>query len=104
MLSCEGLSKSFGALAAVRDITLEIPLGERHAVIGPNGAGKTTLFNLICGVIRADIGDIRLDGKDLESLASGAPHAAWPEPQLSTQLVLSRHDSCGEPDGRSRVG
>ena len=80
MLSCEGLSKSFGALAAVRDITLEIPLGERHAVIGPNGAGKTTLFNLICGVIRADIGDIRLDGKDLSHLP----------PERRTRLGLSR--------------
>ena len=80
MLSCESLSKSFGALAAVCDVTLEIPLGERHAVIGPNGAGKTTLFNLICGVIRADAGTIRLDHHDLGSLP----------PERRARLGLSR--------------
>jgi branched-chain amino acid transport system ATP-binding protein len=80
MLSCDGLSKSFGALAAVRDITFEIPLGERHAVIGPNGAGKTTLFNLICGVVRADAGTIRLDQQDLGKLP----------PERRARLGLSR--------------
>jgi branched-chain amino acid transport system ATP-binding protein len=80
VLSCEGLSKYFGALAAVRDVTLEIPAGERHAVIGPNGAGKTTLFNLVCGVIRADSGIIRLDNQDVGALP----------PERRTRLGLSR--------------
>ena len=89
MLSCDGLSKSFGALAAVRDITLEIPFGERHAVIGPNGAGKTTLFNLICGVVRADAGTVRLDQQESGQVASGTPRAARLESQLSAQFMLS---------------
>jgi branched-chain amino acid transport system ATP-binding protein len=80
VLNCERLSKSFGALAAVRDVTLEIPAGERHAVIGPNGAGKTTLFNLICGVIRADAGVIRLDHHNVGNLP----------PEKRTRLGLSR--------------
>jgi branched-chain amino acid transport system ATP-binding protein len=80
VLSCAGLSKSFGALAAVREVSLEIPVGERHAVIGPNGAGKTTLFNLIGGVIRADAGTIRLENQDIGKLP----------PERRTRLGLSR--------------
>jgi branched-chain amino acid transport system ATP-binding protein len=80
VLSCEGLSKSFGAVAVVRAVTLEVPAGERHAVIGPNGAGKTTLFNLICGVIRADAGTICLDHQNLNHLP----------PERRTRLGLSR--------------
>jgi branched-chain amino acid transport system ATP-binding protein len=80
VLSCQGLSKSFGGVAVVRAVTLEIPDGERHAIIGPNGAGKTTLFNLICGVIRADAGTIRLDHQILGHLP----------PERRTRLGLSR--------------
>jgi branched-chain amino acid transport system ATP-binding protein len=80
VLSCQGLSKSFGGVAVVRAVTLEIPAGERHAIIGPNGAGKTTLFNLICGVIRADAGTIRLDHQNLGHLP----------PERRTRLGLSR--------------
>ncbi|MGO9699502.1 MAG: ABC transporter ATP-binding protein [Xanthobacteraceae bacterium] len=80
MLSCVGLSKSFGALVAVREVSLEIPVGERHAVIGPNGAGKTTLFNLIGGVIRADTGTIRFENLDIGKLP----------PERRTRLGLSR--------------
>lgn len=68
MLSCSGICKSFGALAVVRDFSIDIPAGERHAIIGPNGAGKTTLFNLINGVLRADAGTIRFDKKDVTRL------------------------------------
>lgn len=80
MLSCEGLSKSFGAVAAVRSVELDIPAGERHAIIGPNGAGKTTLFNLICGVLRADAGSIRLNHQNVGNLP----------PERRTRLGLSR--------------
>ena len=79
-MSCQGLSKSFGGVAVVRAVTLDIPAGERHAIIGPNGAGKTTLFNLICGVIGADAGTIRLDHQNLGHLP----------PERRTQLGLSR--------------
>ena len=71
VLQLRGLSKSFGGLAAVREVSLEVSPGERKAVIGPNGAGKTTLFNLITGVFPSSSGSIFLFGKDV---TRWAPH------------------------------
>ena len=65
VLQIKGLSKSFGGLAAVRDVSLEISSGERKALIGPNGAGKTTLFNLITGVFPCSSGEILLFGRNV---------------------------------------
>jgi branched-chain amino acid transport system ATP-binding protein len=65
VLELKGLSKSFGGLAAVREVTLTIFAGERKAIIGPNGAGKTTLFNLITGVFPSTSGEIILFGRDV---------------------------------------
>jgi branched-chain amino acid transport system ATP-binding protein len=64
-LELKGLCKSFGGLAAVRDVTLAIMPGDRQAVIGPNGAGKTTLFNLITGILPSTSGQILLFGRDV---------------------------------------
>ena len=68
-LSTSGLSKSFGALFANSDVTLEFPRGARHALIGPNGAGKTTLINLLTGALAPTRGDVFLDGERITSLA-----------------------------------
>jgi branched-chain amino acid transport system ATP-binding protein len=65
ILQTESLSKSFGALAAVRDVSLAIEAGSLHSIIGPNGAGKTTLFNLLTGTFAPSSGRILLDGKDI---------------------------------------
>jgi branched-chain amino acid transport system ATP-binding protein len=62
-LSARGLDKSFGSLVVAKNVTLELPPGERYALIGPNGAGKTTLINLITGMIEPDRGQIFL-GQD----------------------------------------
>jgi branched-chain amino acid transport system ATP-binding protein len=70
-LQLKALSKSFGGLAAVREVSLEVSAGERKAVIGPNGAGKTTLFNLITGVFPSSSGSIHLFGRDV---TRWAPH------------------------------
>ncbi len=70
MLKITGLSKSFGGVAAMRDVSLDFADRSLNAVIGPNGAGKTTFFNLISGHIRPDAGSVMLDGEELVGLSS----------------------------------
>src|SRR4029450_9270432 len=70
-IQLEHVSRHFGGLKAVDDVTLTVQSGARHAVIGPNGAGKTTLFNVISGELRRTSGTIVLDGEDISALA---PH------------------------------
>ena len=65
LLVVDALSKSFGGVTAVRDVSFAVAPGEVDAMIGPNGAGKTTCFNLIHGELRPDGGDIRFDGRTL---------------------------------------
>jgi branched-chain amino acid transport system ATP-binding protein len=65
VLELRALSKSFGGLRAVRDVTLKVMPGDRKAIIGPNGAGKTTLFNLITGIFPATSGQVMLFGQDV---------------------------------------
>jgi branched-chain amino acid transport system ATP-binding protein len=59
------LTKQFGSLVAVRNVSLTVESGELRAVIGPNGAGKTTLFNLISGFLRPTSGKVIFDGEDV---------------------------------------
>ncbi|WP_028601874.1 ABC transporter ATP-binding protein [Ottowia thiooxydans] len=68
MLSIRHISKSFGGNHVIQDVSLDFATGSLSAIIGPNGAGKTTLFNLICGSVRPDRGDILLDGQPLQGL------------------------------------
>jgi ABC-type branched-subunit amino acid transport system ATPase component/ABC-type branched-subunit amino acid transport system permease subunit len=67
-LVVRGVSKSFGGVAAVRDVSLAVPPGTIVALIGSNGAGKSTLVNLISGIDRPDTGTVLLDGRDLTGL------------------------------------
>lgn len=69
-LSVKGVTKRFGGLVAVRDVHMDIPLGERRALIGPNGAGKTTLFNVIAGDLPASAGQIHVFGQDVTHMAA----------------------------------
>ena len=70
VLELRDLSKSFGGLHAVRDVTFKIMPGDRKAIIGPNGAGKTTLFNLITGIYPSSSGQVLLFGKDVTTMPS----------------------------------
>ena len=70
VLELKGLSKSFGGLRAVQDVSISVFPGDRKAIIGPNGAGKTTLFNVVTGVLPATSGAVRLKGEDITSWAS----------------------------------
>ena len=67
-LSVNGLTRRFGGLVAVDDISFDLPAGRLNAIIGPNGAGKTTLFNLITGEIRPDAGRVEVHGQNITGL------------------------------------
>jgi branched-chain amino acid transport system ATP-binding protein len=70
ILQVVGLTKRFGGLLAVDQLSLEIQPGESISIVGPNGSGKSTLFNLITGVYTADAGVIYFDGQEITSLPS----------------------------------
>jgi len=70
VLEVKNLSKSFGGLKVVDQLSFSVARGERLALIGPNGAGKTTVFNLITGVYAPDAGAVLLEGSDITALPS----------------------------------
>jgi len=80
LLAIEGLSKSFGGLKAVQNVSLQVPQGSLTALIGPNGAGKTTLFALMSGFLRPDQGTVRWAGQDITGQA----------PERNARLGLTR--------------
>ncbi|MEO1160854.1 MAG: ABC transporter ATP-binding protein [Pseudomonadota bacterium] len=74
VLSVRNLSKSFGGLKAVSDVSFDLANGELLALIGPNGAGKTTCFNMLNGQLRADTGQVSLNGASILGLN---PRRVW---------------------------
>lgn len=72
MLSIENLSKSFGGVHAVQDVSFTVKPGSIHSVIGPNGAGKTTLFNLVTGIYTPTSGRIMFNGENVAGMAPDA--------------------------------
>lgn len=67
-LSAEGLQKTYGVRKVVKDVHLAVDAGEVVGLLGPNGAGKTTSFYMIVGLVRADAGQISIDGQPVERL------------------------------------
>jgi ABC-type branched-chain amino acid transport systems, ATPase component len=70
LLSIKGVTKNFGGLTAVQDVTFDVPEHGVVGLIGPNGSGKTTLFNLISGVFPLSAGEVVFDGKNISNLTS----------------------------------
>ena len=93
LLEVRGVSKRFGGLSAVRDISFEVEEGEIVGVIGPNGAGKTTLFSLVTGFIRPDAGEIRFQDRTVTDLA----------PERRCRLGLCRTFQLVKPFGNMTV-
>jgi branched-chain amino acid transport system ATP-binding protein len=93
VLTLEHVTKRFGGLTAVHDVTLEVKAGELLGIIGPNGAGKTTLFNVISGFQRPEEGRVLLDGRDI---TGEVPH-------LIARLGLTRTFQLVKPFGNLSV-
>jgi len=68
LLKASHLQKSYGSRKVVKDVSLEVAKGEVVGLLGPNGAGKTTSFYMIVGLVRADAGEISIDGKSVEHM------------------------------------
>ncbi|KQU94681.1 ABC transporter ATP-binding protein [Ensifer sp. Root31] len=66
MLEMKSVSTSYGPVPMLRDVSLHVGPGEMVCLLGPNGAGKSTTFNAICGLLRSDVGSIRIAGKDVK--------------------------------------
>ena len=80
LLQVQGVSRAFGGLKAVQDVSLSVPEGSLTALIGPNGAGKTTLFALLSGFLKPDTGRVILRGQDITGQA----------PHLNAKLGMTR--------------
>jgi len=70
ILAVSGISKRFGALVVLDDVTVQIDPGAALGIVGPNGAGKTTLLDLLAGATRADDGTVTLQGRDVTRLGA----------------------------------
>lgn len=68
ILSVRNVSKSFGGIHAVRDVSFEVGRGEILGLIGPNGSGKSTLFNCVLGQLRPDSGEVHVNGRDVAGM------------------------------------
>ena len=93
LLALHAVSKSYGALKVIDDITLSVSEGETLGILGPNGAGKTTLFNLISGDVRADAGRIEYEGRAVTGL----------KPHQRCQAGIGRSYQVPQPFGNMSV-
>jgi len=80
-IEIRGVSKAYGSVRALADISLDIPEGEFFALLGPNGAGKTTLISILAGLARADTGSLRVMGHDVTADYRGARRSLGVVPQ-----------------------
>jgi len=77
LLEAASVSKVFGGLVAVNDISFTVPRKGIVSLIGPNGAGKTTCLNVVSGYLRPDAGDVRLRGRSVVGMSPTAYRRAW---------------------------
>src|SRR5689334_17213172 len=72
VLRARSITRRWGGVVAVDDVSIDLQRGEIHALIGTNGAGKSTLVNVLSGEVRASSGSVELDGRDV---------TRWPQPR-----------------------
>jgi branched-chain amino acid transport system ATP-binding protein len=92
-LSVQGISRSFGGLRAVSDVSLDVAQGSLSALIGPNGAGKTTLFALVSGFLKPDHGRVIFQGEDITGR----------EPHRNAKLGMTRTFQIVQPFAQQTV-
>jgi ABC-type sugar transport system ATPase subunit len=103
-LQLTGITRSFGAVKALDDVSLQIEPGEIRGLCGHNGAGKSTLINIVAGLIEPEAGGIRIDGEPMQlSSPRDAQRAgiAWVDQELSlvSSLTIAENVALGEVDG-----
>ncbi len=76
LLHVQRLSKAFGSIHAVEEVSFEVRPGEIYGLLGPNGAGKTTTISMVCGLLTPDAGTVRVDGQDF-----------WSDPQRAKRVM-----------------
>ena len=91
-IELEHVSKSYGSVLALNDLTFEIPVGGRFALLGPNGAGKSTTLKLLIGSLRADTGFVKILGSAPESRESKALVGYLPEDALPYRMLSVREN------------
>ena len=106
LLALRGVTKSFGAVAALREVSLELAAGEAHALVGENGAGKSTLVKILAGVHPPDSGGIELAGRPVVFGGPGGARAAgiaviYQEPTLFPDLSVAENIFMGRQPLRS---
>jgi ABC-2 type transport system ATP-binding protein len=93
ILEARGLTKRYGTLTAVNDLSLDVFEGEVLGLLGPNGAGKTTLINMLCGLLKPDSGQVRIQGKIITQGDAGIRSRVGVCPQ---DILLWKNLSCLE--------
>jgi len=106
VLALEGVSKSFGAVRALRDVSLQLHAGEAHALAGENGAGKSTLIKALAGVHRPDSGTVLLDGAPVvfhgpADARDAGVAVIYQEPTLFPDLSVAENIFVGRQPRRS---
>lgn len=109
MFNVEGLSKSFGRMKALQEVTFSVATGEILGVAGPNGAGKTTLINSCTGHLRASAKKMTLDGRDLLGLTAdqfckAGVARTFQIPQIFSSMTVAENIEIGAMFGGSRDG
>jgi ABC-type sugar transport system ATPase subunit len=95
MLAARSVSKAYGGVAAVQDVTLEFPVGSVTAIVGDNGAGKSTLIKLLSGVIHPDSGHIEVDGSAVHFSSPAVARSLGVE-TVHQDLALADHRDVAE--------